>query len=209
MTLFDNLHDPTQNLLPYDGEVYDHGCVYDAETAETIFQYLLAQTPWRHDEYIKQFGSGEQMETRHIITDRKVAWYAAEQKAYAYAGSNQIPHAWSPAIEKLKSKVEQHTQVSYNACLLNLYHSGSEGMTWHSDSESEIVKGAPIASLSFGAQRKFMLKHKRTKERVDLWLTSGQLIVMRGTTQQHWLHCVPKTKKVDLPRINLTFRTIV
>lgn len=209
MDLFAEQQDPNHNLLPYDGRVNDYGCIYDAATAETIFQYLLANTPWQHDEFLKQFGSGDTLEQRHIITDRKVAWYAAQAKTYTYAGSTKQAHAWSPALHKLKSRVEEVTQASFNACLLNLYHSGNEGMTWHSDNESEIVKGAPIASLSFGATRKFMLKHKRTKQRIDLWLGSGQLIVMRDTTQTHWLHSVPKTKKVSLPRINLTFRTVV
>lgn len=198
----------SKNLLPYGGEVYDFGCVYDAKTAQVICDYLLANTPWAHDEYIKTFGTGADIETKHIFTDRKVAWYANTAQTYAYAGSTKEAYAFSPAITKLKAKVELVTGASFNACLLNLYHTGLEGMTWHSDSESEMLHGAPIASLSFGAARKFMLKHKKTKERIDLWLAPGQLIVMQGTTQTHWLHCVPKTKKVLTPRINLTFRAL-
>lgn len=208
MLLFPDLSNPAENLLPYDGIVNDHGCVFDTEKSAAIFQYLLTHTPWVHDEYIKVFGQGQQREERHIVTDRKVAWYADDAQTYAYAGSTKRAYIWTKALLKLKRVVEEQTQAHYNACLLNLYHSGAEGMTWHSDSESEMAKGAPIASLSFGAQRKFMLKHKQTKQRRDLWLASGQLIVMRGDTQTHWLHCVPKTTQVDTARINLTFRTV-
>jgi alkylated DNA repair dioxygenase AlkB len=96
----------------------------------------------------------------------------------------------------------------YNSCLLNLYHTGEEGMAWHSDGEKELQKDGAIASLSFGAERKFSFKHKVTKEKIELWLQDGSLLVMKGTTQSHWLHRLPPTKKVLTPRINLTFRQI-
>lgn len=196
------------NLLPYDGTLIDYGCIYDLTTAQIIFDYLMAHTPWQQDEYLKNFGSGKKTIEKHIITDRKVAWYSQSAQTYTYAGKTKQAHAFSPAILKLKTKVEEISGESYNACLLNLYHTGLEGMTWHSDSESEITKGSAIASLSFGAKRKFMFKHKKTKERLDMWLDTGQLIVMKDSIQTHWLHCVPKSKTISEARINLTFRTI-
>ena len=111
-------------------------------------------------------------------------------------------------MEVLKAKVEQKTGEKYNSCLLNLYHDGSEGMAWHSDGEKDLQRNGAIASLSFGALRKFAFKHKNTKEVVSLNLKAGSLLVMKGETQQHWLHRLPPTKKVQSPRINLTFRTI-
>ncbi|PTB90925.1 alpha-ketoglutarate-dependent dioxygenase AlkB, partial [Marivirga lumbricoides] len=98
---------------------------------------------------------------------------------------------------------------TYNSCLLNLYHNGSEGMAWHSDGEKDLKKNGAIASMSFGAERKFAFKHKESKETVALWLENGSLLVMKGSTQTYWLHRLPPTTKVSEPRINLTFRTIV
>jgi alkylated DNA repair dioxygenase AlkB len=108
----------------------------------------------------------------------------------------------------LKSLVEDKTGCSYNSCLLNLYHSGSEGMAWHSDNEKELLENGAIASLSFGVERVFELKHKQDKIKVKVLLEHGSLLLMKGTTQKHWLHQLPKNQKVGTPRINLTFRTI-
>jgi alkylated DNA repair dioxygenase AlkB len=93
--------------------------------------------------------------------------------------------------------------------LLNLYQDGGQGMSWHSDDEKELGENPTIASLSLGAERKFSLKHKRTQQRISLVLENGSLLVMKDTTQHHWLHSLPKAKKVQTPRINLTFRTIL
>jgi alkylated DNA repair dioxygenase AlkB len=104
--------------------------------------------------------------------------------------------------------VEAKTGETFNSCLLNLYHSGEEGMAWHSDGEKDLKKNGAIASLSFGAERRFLFKHKETKQNVSVQLEKGSLLVMKGSTQTHWLHRLPPTKKVKTPRINLTFRTI-
>ena len=105
--------------------------------------------------------------------------------------------------------VEYESKERYNSCLLNLYHSGEEGMSWHSDGEKMLKKDGAIASLTLGAARKFSFKHKERKQKVDILLESGSLLIMKCTTQTHWLHRLPPTKKVHSPRINLTFRTIV
>jgi len=97
---------------------------------------------------------------------------------------------------------------TFNSCLLNLYHSGEEGMAWHSDAEKDLKKNGAIGSLSLGAERKFAFRHKQTKEKVELYLEHGSLLVMKGTTQTNWLHRLPPAKKVTALRINLTFRTI-
>ena len=105
--------------------------------------------------------------------------------------------------------VEEQSQEIYNSCLLNLYHDGNEGMAWHSDGEKDLKKNGAIASMSFGAERKFAFKHKETKEVVTLFLEHGSLLVMKDTTQSHWLHRLAPSKLVKSARINLTFRTIV
>ena len=115
---------------------------------------------------------------------------------------------WNKELLELKELVEHKTGETFNSCLLNLYHSGEEGMAWHSDGEKDLKKNGAIASLSFGAERKFSFKHKVTKQNVSLQLEKGSLLVMTGETQTNWLHRLPPTKKVKMPRINLTFRTI-
>ena len=110
---------------------------------------------------------------------------------------------------ELKKIVEQKTNETYNSCLFYLYHNGSEGMAWHSDAEKDLKKNGAIASLSFGAQRKFAFKHKQSKEVVSLILEQGSLLLMKDTTQTNWLHHLPPSTLIKTPRINLTFRTIV
>ena len=81
-------------------------------------------------------------------------------------------------------------------------------MGWHADNEKELKKNSVIASVSLGAERKFSFKHKKNKEKIDLILGNGSLLVMKEQIQTHWMHQLPKSKKIKEPRINLTFRTI-
>ncbi|MCH2084771.1 MAG: alpha-ketoglutarate-dependent dioxygenase AlkB [Saprospiraceae bacterium] len=193
-----NLFNTSNNLLPYDGEVNYHGAVFPYDDSKRYFEKLQQEIEWEHDEAY-MFG-------KHIITKRKVAWYANENFLYTYSNVTKTALAWTDSLLELKEKVEQLTMASYNSCLLNLYHDGSEGMAWHSDDEKALGTPTTIASLTFGATRKFAFKHKRTKETIFVVLESGSLLVMKGTTQNHWLHRLPPTKKVKHPRINLTFR---
>lgn len=199
MNLFGN--DPTANLLPCDGMVNYHGPVLSTAVAEEYFNALMNDVPWKNDEAII-FG-------RHITTARKVAWYGDTSYSYAYSGTTKIALIWNDQLRELKAAVEKLTGASFNSCLLNLYHDGNEGMAWHSDDEKALDRNSAIASVSLGAERKFCFKHKRTHESVSLVLESGSLLVMKHATQTHWLHCLPKSKKITTPRINLTFRTIV
>lgn len=196
--LFNELTDKTLNQLPKDGTVHYYGSVFNGDLANHYFERLMHEIAWKNDKVII-FG-------KHIITKRKVAWYAS--KSYEYTYSNVVRRAllWTPLLLEIKTKVEWETQQVYNSCLLNLYHTGSEGMAWHSDDEKELISGGSIASVSFGAKRKFALKHKSTSEKVSFDLSHGDLLEMKGETQLHWLHSLPPTKKVDSPRINLTFR---
>ena len=201
MDLFNPILDTNNNLLPFDGTVNYYGKILTKNQADDYYQILLNTIEWQNDEAII-FG-------KKIITKRKVAWYG--EKAFEYSYSNTTKHAlvWTKALLELKQYVEEKSGESYNSCLLNLYHNGSEGMAWHSDGETDLKKDGAIASLSFGAERKFAFKHKQSKIKVELILESGSLLVMKDTTQTFWLHRLPPTKKVNFPRINLTFRTIV
>ncbi len=201
MKLFDDIVDKTKNWLPQDGTVNYFGKLLTQEKADLYFGRLLEDIEWKNDEAIL-FG-------KKIMTKRKVAWYG--EKAYAYTYSNTTKYAlpWTKELLELKALIEKETQEKFNSCLLNLYHNGEEGMAWHSDGESDLKKGAAIGSLSFGAERKFVFKHKKSKEKVELYLEHGSLLIMKGTTQKYWLHRLPPSKKITSPRINLTFRTIV
>ena len=143
---------------------------------------------------------------KRIITKRKVAWYGDSPYSYTYSKVTKHALPWTPTLKVIKALIEEKAKSEFNSCLLNLYHSGSEGMGWHSDGEKELVKHGVIASMSFGAERKFVFKHIRTKETVSIFLQSGSLLTMQDQTQDHWQHRLPPTKKVTTPRINLTFR---
>ena len=199
--LFDLEASAEKNLLPYDGEVYYYGKVMSSEDADQYFRLLMQEIEWENDKALI-FG-------KEIITKRKVAWYGDKPFAYTYSKYTKEALPWSPTLLKLKSLVEKESQETYNSCLLNLYHQGEEGMAWHSDGEKDLKKHGAIASISLGAQRKFAFKHKASKEKVEMYLEHGSLLIMKGSTQSHWLHRLPPTKKVSEARVNLTFRTIV
>ena len=199
--LFSDVHDASVNLLPYDGEVYYHGKLIQQAEADSFFHDLMINIPWENDQHII-FG-------KRIVTKRKMAWFGDESFAYTYSQVTRTALPWTKNLTVLKAMVEKISEENYNSCLLNLYHAGEEGMGWHSDDEKELKKNGAIASLSFGAERKFQFKHKRTGELVDTFLEHGSMLLMKGTVQTHWLHRLPPTKKVLNPRINLTFRTIV
>ncbi len=199
MELFNTAN--TTNLLPYDGIVNYYGKVMDTTQANNYLDILLNTIQWKNDEAII-FG-------RHIITKRKVAWYGDDGYSYTYSNTTKQALSWTKELLELKTLVEQLTGEKYNSCLLNLYHDGNEGMAWHSDDEKSLGKDTSIASLSFGAERKFALKHRVSKNPVALILENGSLLVMKGATQSNWLHSLPKSKKITTPRVNLTFRTMV
>jgi alkylated DNA repair dioxygenase AlkB len=201
MDLFDYKPDASKNWLPYEGTVNYYGKLLNQEVANHYLKALLENIEWRNDEAII-FG-------KKIITKRKVAWYG--EKPFEYTYSNTTKHAlqWTKELLELKELIEKETGETFNSCLLNLYHTGDEGMAWHSDGEKDLKKNGAIGSMSFGAERKFAFKHKQSKEKTELILEHGSLLVMKDTTQTHWLHRLPPTKLVSTPRVNLTFRTIV
>lgn len=201
MDLFSSQTSEQFNLLPYDGEVHYYGLAMPKHEADAYYQKLLDGITWEHDVAI-MFG-------KRIVTKRKVAWYGDQPFEYTYSNNTKRALPWNQELIALKSIVESQTKATYNSCLLNLYHSGEEGMAWHSDDEKDLLPQGAIASLSFGAQRKFAFKHKTSKETVSIVLDHGSLLVMTGDTQTHWLHRLPPTKKIHSPRVNLTFRTIV
>ena len=199
MDLFNN--STQQNILPYDGEVIYFGTIFPKEEADAYMQALLKNIKWKNDEAVI-FG-------KHLVTPRKVAWYGDNAFSYSYSGSTKHALEWTKELIILKSIVEKNTGTTFNSCLLNLYHHGKEGMAYHSDDEKVLGRHTTIASLTFGATRKFLFKHKVTRACIPMMLENGSLMIMKGETQTHWLHRLPPTTKINSPRVNLTFRTIV
>lgn len=189
-----------ENVLPQDGTVNYFGKILDEASAQYYFDHLLNSVTWQHDQAII-FG-------KKILTKRKVAWYGDQNFAYTYSKTTKYAYSWTQVLLELKTLVEAKTGETFNSCLLNLYHSGEEGMVWHSDGETDLKKDGTIASLSFGAERKFAFKHKQTQEKIEVFLEHGSLLVMKDKTPTYWLHRLPPTKKVNTARINLTFRSI-
>ncbi len=196
----DLFSDATTNLLPKDGTVNYYGKLMSEQQANFYLDCLLQTIEWKNDEAVI-FG-------KHITTKRKVAWYGDAGFEYTYSNITKKALAWTAELLQLKHLIESATGETFNSCLLNLYHTGAEGMAWHSDAEKDLIKNGAIGSLSFGAERKFSFKHKQTGETVSLFLEHGSLLVMKGETQSHWLHRLPPTTKTTKPRVNLTFRTI-
>jgi len=189
-----------KNILPFDGITNYHGKFLNSNQCAFFYNKLMNTIDWKNDEAII-FG-------KKIITKRKVAWYGESKFSYTYSKITKTASLFTKELLDLKEIIEEESNATYNSCLLNLYHNGQEGMSWHSDGEKVLKKNGEIASVTLGAERKFSFKHKETKQKVDILLENGSLLVMKDVTQTHWLHRLPPTKKVNSPRINLTFRTI-
>jgi alkylated DNA repair dioxygenase AlkB len=189
------------NLLDRDGIVNYYGMIMTSFDANRYFELLLNNILWKNDKTIV-FGKA-------IVTKRKVAWYGDSDYSYTYSNSTKQALAWTKELLGLKHMIENVTGSNFNSCLLNLYHNGNEGIAWHSDDEESLGRNNNIASLSLGAERKFLFKHKLTKQIVSILLEHGSLLIMKGSTQTNWLHSLPKSKRILQPRINLTFRSIV
>jgi alkylated DNA repair dioxygenase AlkB len=190
----------SNNIRNKDGAVYYYGKILSSKEANQYFGLLMQNIQWEKDKVII-FG-------KHITTKREVAWYGNSEYLYTYSNTTKRALAWTKELLELKQIVEELAGTKFNSCLLNLYHNGNEGMGWHNNDEKPLRKNNTIASLSFGAERKFSFKHKQTKHIVSLVLEHGSLLVMKGATQSNWLHSLPKSKNIIQPRINLTFRTI-
>jgi len=171
------------------------------DQANEYIDSLLQNIPWKNDEVVV-FG-------KRIVTKRKTAWYGDSNYVYIYSNTIKQALPWTRELVNLKQIVENLSNTKFNSCLLNLYHNGNEGMGWHSDDEKSIEDNSTIASVSLGAERKFSFKHKQSNKTISVLLEHGSLLLMKDATQKNWLHSLPKSSKITLPRINLTFRRMV
>ena len=194
---------PTDNLLPYDGQAHDLGIIIDYPSP--LFYNLVTELPWQAD-MVTLFGKTH-------TTTRQIVWMGDSDIGYQYSGHMRQTIPWTNTILSIKHHIEQQLleigiEANFNSCLLNYYPSGEDGMGYHADDEKELGVQPIIAALSLGATRKFVFKHKKTQDKVALYLESGQLIVMCGNTQTFWKHSITKTTAVHEGRISLTFRHI-
>ena len=190
----------SQTIINKDGIAMYTDSLIPEKKSELFLLQLSKNIQWKNDESMI-FG-------KHYITRRKTAWYGDRPFNYTYSKIKRTALPWTNELLEIKHIVENNESTKFNSCLLNFYHDGDDGMGWHSDNEKELKKNSVIASVSLGAERKFSFKHKKNKEKIDLMLGNGSLLVMKEQIQNHWMHQLPKSRKVREPRINLTFRTI-
>ena len=181
-----------------DADVTVYPGLFPAIEADDHFVRLRGEVAWQQDE-IRLFG-------RTARVPRLTAWQG--DAAYSYSGIDNRPAPWTPTVAAIKSRLEALTGRLFNGVLLNLYRDGRDGLGWHSDNETGLARGGVIASASFGARRRFRLRHRATRAARALDLGHGDVLIMAGATQANWQHCIAKTARPVGPRINLTFRTI-
>lgn len=173
---------------------------YDKSTADNYLERLIKDILWKQ-ESMNMYG-------KKIPFPRLTAWYGDNDKPYSFSGITLNPNPWSKGLQKIKDDIEHKADVEFNSVLLNRYRDGNDSISWHTDAEKELGENPVIASVNFGAERKFQLKHIETDERINLVLQHGSLLIMQGALQHYWKHQVPKTKKKLGERVNLTFRVI-
>ncbi|MGR9086517.1 MAG: alpha-ketoglutarate-dependent dioxygenase AlkB family protein [Gammaproteobacteria bacterium] len=189
------------NLVPFDGEVHLIRRFYRSPEADALYSILESTLAWR-EESVFIFG-------KRCKVPRLTCWYGDPGACYRYSGVDHQPMPWTLELKAVKEKIEDRCECSFNSVLANLYRDGRDSMGYHADDEKELGQNPVIASLSLGEQRVFKLRHKKMKrERLDIELGHGDLLVMAGTLQHHWVHALPKSTGAQGSRINLTFRKI-
>lgn len=187
-------------LLPYDFGAILYSDVWDIEQSQQIERELTESLEWQQV-FVEVFN-------RRVPQPRLTCWYGDPGKNYSYSGTHLTPSAWTPLLVEIKNSAEKFAGTTFNSVLANLYRDGEDSISWHSDNEPELGQQPVIASVTFGATRRFDMRHRATREKVSIPLTSGSVLVMSGESQACWQHQIAKTKKPTGPRINLTFRTI-
>jgi len=182
------------------GEFVFRANYFTAIESNKFFDSMKRTIQWKQ-ESMNMYG-------KKIDFPRLTAWYGDNDKPYSFSGITLQPHPWTTEISDIKSRIEAECRVKFNSVLLNRYRNGNDSISWHTDAEPELGKNPVIASVNFGATRKFQLRHIKTKEKVEIELSNGSLLIMSGELQHFWQHQVPKTSKPVGERINLTFRVI-
>ena len=186
-----------------DSEISLHQKHFDSEIAVNLLKDLTEEIPWVQNK-IKFYG-------KESLVPRLESWHGDEGMSYTYSGIKMDAKPWTKNLLLIKESIEPIANTTFNSVLINYYRDGKDRVAWHSDDEKELGKNPVIASVSLGAERKFKLRHKKYKDNQlqhEVFLQSGSLLLMSGSTQHYWLHEIPRTAKPIGPRINLTFRVI-
>jgi alkylated DNA repair dioxygenase AlkB len=182
------------------GEYLLYPDFFSKKESNLYLQNLKENIDWKQ-ESMNMYG-------KQVNFPRLTAWYGDNNKPYSFSGITLAPKVWTKEILEIKDKIEPLSKVQFNSVLLNRYRNGNDSISWHTDAEKELGINPIIASVNFGATRKFQLRHIKTKEKLEIELTHGSLLIMQGELQHFWQHQVPKTSKIVNERINLTFRVI-
>ena len=182
------------------GEYLFYPDFYSKLESKTIFQKLKSVIEWKQ-ELLNMYG-------KKINFPRLTAWYGDNNKQYSFSGIKLSPKPWNEELINIKQRIEIIAKTEFNSVLLNFYRDGNDSISWHTDAEKELGQNPIIASVNFGETRKFQLRHIKTKEKLEIELTQGSLLLMQGELQHYWQHQVPKTSTKVGERINLTFRAI-
>ena len=182
------------------GEYLFYPNFFTKSESDIFFQKLKSEIEWKQ-ESMNMYG-------KKINFPRLTAWYGDNDKPYSFSGITLSPKVWNEELVSIKRKIEPIAKVDFNSVLLNRYRDGNDSISWHTDAEKELGLNPVIASVNFGATRKFQLRHIKTKEKLEIELTHGSLLIMQGELQHFWQHQVPKTSQKVGERINLTFRVI-
>lgn len=200
LNLFDEPKEPGKQIEITNGAYIYIPNFYQPDKANSLFSSLREKIKWKQESM--------QMYGREVQFPRLTAWYGENDKPYSFSGITLQPFPWTSELMSIKKDIEPLSGVSFNSVLLNLYRDGKDSISWHTDAEKELGKNPVIASVNFGAERVFQLRHMQTQERIDIPLKHGSLLIMLGELQHFWQHQIPKTKKPVGERINLTFRVI-
>lgn len=198
MTLFDPETSEPRQLLPGDGSMLYRSHFLLTSDSDDLMAGLLDEVPWE-SRSITIFG-------RSVMQPRLACWFG--DVSYSYSGITLEPRPWSPRLSRLKAAVEAATAQRFNSVLVNLYRDGNDSMGWHADDEAELGPEPFIASVSVGCTRRFRIRHRESKETIEIALEPGSLLTMSGLSQRFWVHEVPKARRITEPRINLTFRYV-
>ena len=189
------------NLNLKNGSITYYPKFFYKEEADFYFNNLLQHINWKQDK-ITIYGKTH-------LQPRLTSFFANNKNTYSYSNITMQPEPFKGSLLKIKNKLESNLNLEFTSCLANLYRNGQDSNGWHADNEKELGKNPIIASISFGEERVFNLKHKHDKIlKKKIVLQHGSLLLMQGETQHNWLHQIPKTSKKIGPRINLTFRII-
>jgi alkylated DNA repair dioxygenase AlkB len=202
--LFGNLENPNIHEVEHskiqNGEYYYFPSFFNKEESDNFFRELHDNILWKQ-ESMNMYG-------KRINFPRLTAWYGDNDKPYSFSGITLSPHQWTSSLLAIKQRIEPKAKVIFNSVLLNRYRDGNDSISWHTDAEPELGTNPVIASVNFGATRNFQLRHFETKEKIEIELIHGSLLIMQGELQHFWQHQIPKTNKKVGERINLTFRVI-